>query len=168
MDCRDRTSSEQQLQRELNLSRCVRGRGNRAGRRVVVVAREHQWIRCSEVRMIENVERLRPKLHVHLLRDVEFLGQRRIQIPEAGANKTSSRDVTEGSCKRQQESIGIVPPAGLTQNDSSRKVGIQVGYIGTQSVPAARDVGADLRSEWESALNVQRSTPLPAADQFVR
>ena len=104
--------------------------------------------------MIENVEGLRPKLHTHLLRDTELLGQRRVQIPQTRPNKGAAPRVTESPGRWHQESAGIEPLTDLTQNDRSLEFGIAVGHIGNQGVAAARTIGTNLRREGEPALNV--------------
>ena len=55
-------SSEQELQRELNLALAVRRLGDDSGRGAETSAREEDRIRSIEVCMVQNVEELRPKL----------------------------------------------------------------------------------------------------------
>src|SRR5437764_419120 len=67
------SKSEHQLQRELDLPRC-RGRiGDDAGRRTVVGPCEHDLIRIREIRVIEDIERLCPELHIQSLADSHLL-----------------------------------------------------------------------------------------------
>jgi hypothetical protein len=55
----------------------------------------------------------------------------------------------------------------LAENDRPLEIGIPVGHIRNQSVASARSIGAHLRRERETTLNIERSTPLPTSEYFV-
>src|ERR1043166_8984752 len=106
---------EQQLERELNLAFAVRGFGNHAGRGAGDSAIEENRIRSIEIRMVENVEQLRPELESQALSHSHAFEQRRVHVVRAWAPKRATRYVTERSGQRGQEGIGIEEPAGFPE-----------------------------------------------------
>src|SRR5438445_13893648 len=75
------SKSEQDLQRELDLTRVRGGLGNNAGRGIVVLTGERHGVGRCEVRVIENGEALYTELQIHALRDAEPLDHRCVEIP---------------------------------------------------------------------------------------
>src|SRR5882672_8942535 len=76
---------EHDLQCELQLPRLAIRRRNSSRAGIQSRPREDGICRVLEVRMVQNVERLRSELYEEVLRDLrnpEVLGQRVVQIPE--------------------------------------------------------------------------------------
>jgi hypothetical protein len=69
--------------------------------------RNHKEIRQSEIRMIEDVEKLRPELQIHPLEKLRIFAHREIHIPETWAIDFIPAQVAEGPRRRIHESIGI-------------------------------------------------------------
>ena len=65
-----------QLQGKLDLARRRRSAGDDAGRGAIVITLEYHRVGFRKVRVIENVEGLRPELQVPLLIDADLLEQR--------------------------------------------------------------------------------------------
>src|SRR5438132_5903704 len=160
-------TSENQLQRELDLSR---GRGricNDPTRRAVIAARENNLIRVREIGVIQNIERLGAELHIQSLADSYPLQERRVDIEQARTTQRSARHVAEGALDRQHEGSRIEPLIRSPQNYRPLKIRIPVGYVGITVIAGPRSIGASQRREGESARNPEAAIPLPAADQLV-
>ena len=104
------STSEHQLQRELDLPR-GRGRtGNLAGgiaiAVVVAVALEHNEIRVSEIRAIQNIERFRAELQRHALPDGNPLKQGRVDVEQARAAERTATRVAEAAGNRHPRKRG--------------------------------------------------------------
>src|SRR5713101_5258869 len=83
------------------------------------------------------------------------------------ATDRSARHVAEGPWSRQPESPRIPPVIRCPQNHRSLKVRIPVGCVGILGVAGPGNIGASQRRVGESALSLEDSIPLPAADQLV-
>src|SRR5215467_11888120 len=123
-------SSKHQLQRELDLPR-RRGRtGNLADgiaiAVVVAVALEHNEIRVSEIRAIQNIERFRAELQRHALPDGNSLKQGRVDVEQARAAERTASHVAEGAGNRHRESFRIEPLFWSPQDHRSLEVRIPV------------------------------------------
>src|SRR5437867_8117767 len=167
--------SELQPQRELNLPPVsVRsGAGNDACCRTDARARKDNEIGGIKVRVIQNVEDLRPELQIQSLFQRNPFEERRIYVEVARSPELAAPDVSEGSGHRQQEGVGIVVEAGLlellySQNRVSFEVGIQAWSIGKAAgVPRTGPIRADLRRNRKAAIGYKDAVPLPTADQLV-
>src|SRR5260370_20877067 len=113
-------SSEQELQRELNLPRGVGRLGDHPRRRAEISAREGHGIGQREVCAIQHVESLDPELQPVLFGETEVLEQRRVKIGEPRSNEGSARHVTECAGKRQRESIRIEIPPCLSKTATTQ------------------------------------------------
>src|SRR5438067_4953220 len=162
---------EQQLQRELDLTREVARRRNLASRVAVAVVRgvalENDPIRVSEIRVIQNIERLRAELQRLALPDRDPLEQGRVDIEQARAAERTASRVPERARSRHREGTGIEPVVYCAQNHRPFKVRIQVGYVDGSSVAGAGIIEPNQRREGETALSGEDPIPLPAPDQMV-
>src|SRR5438093_3871673 len=122
--------SEQQLQRELDLTRCRGGLGNNAPRRTVGAARENNLVRVGEIRVIENIECLGTELQSVTLTEPDPLEQGCVDIEEAGPAERSARYVPEGSLRRQDERFGIEPLVRSSNDHVPFEVRIPIGHVG--------------------------------------
>src|SRR5437879_13786346 len=99
--------SEQELQCKLDLPRGVgRLRDDPRGG-VIIIPRKSHGVRRRKICAIQQVEGLHPKLQPVLLTEGEVLEQGRVKIREPRPNERTARHVSEGPCKRQQETVGI-------------------------------------------------------------
>src|SRR5437867_12387475 len=98
-----RFMSELQLQRELDLPR---GRGriyNHPARGAVLVTLEKNLIRVRQVGVIQNIERLSPKLQIQALTDSHPFQERSVDHEQTRPAQRSARHVPKGSLERQHE-----------------------------------------------------------------
>src|SRR5947199_1169900 len=171
---------EFESQGELNLAFAVCGLGNRSGRAGVLA-----WVRgiehnnstsgsrrVLEVRVVEDIESLCPELQTHFFAYRNPLEEGHVQVPESRSREPAARDVAEGTCCRQQESIGIEISAGRleaihAQNRVSFEVGIDEGYIRKAAIAVSSLIETYDRGHREAALRIENAVPLPAADQLV-
>src|SRR5262249_12061561 len=159
--------SEQQLVRELDLTRRCRCTVNRPARGTVLRALENHLIRVREVGVIENIERLSAELHIQSLTNSDPLQERRIDIEQARPAQRPASHVPEGPLGGQQKRPRIEEPIGCSQNDRSFKVRIPVRHIGITGVAGTRNIRSGQRREGESACPPDAAIPLPAANQLV-
>src|SRR3989442_15152393 len=109
--------SDLEPQPELNLAAVPgsSGPGNDPCRRADVSAREDNEIGCIKVRVIQNVEDLRPELQIQSLFQGNPFEQRSIHVEHARSAELTAPCVTEGSSQRHQEGIGIEIAAGFRE-----------------------------------------------------
>src|SRR5205809_7887593 len=109
--------SELQPQRELNLPPVsVRsGAGNDACCRTDARARKDNEIGGIKVRVIQNVEDLRPELQIQSLFQRNPFEQRSIHVEHAWSAELASPRAPEGSGQRHRKGIGIEIAAGLLE-----------------------------------------------------
>src|SRR5439155_11226357 len=122
--------SELQLERELDLPR---GRGriyNHPARGAVLVTLEKNLIRVRQVGVIQNIERLSPKLQIQALTDSHPFQERSVDHEQTRPAQRSARHVPKGSLERQHEGPAIEPLIGFPHDQLPLKVGIPVRYFG--------------------------------------
>src|SRR5262249_26807069 len=161
------TGSEQQLERELDLTRRCRGIVNGSARGAALSTLENRLIRVRAVGVIENIERLSAGLHIQSFTISDTLQERRIDIEQARLAQRPASDVPEGPMGRNHKRSRIEEPIGCSQNNRSFKVRIPVRHIGITGVAGTRNIRSGQRREGESARPPDAAIPLPAANQLV-
>src|SRR5437773_11234151 len=161
------TSLEDQLQRELELTREGGRRQNLATRGTVFGSLEKNLVRVREIGAIEDIERLGPERQLQSLSDCHVLEQRRVDIEQARTTERPARHVAEGALCRQHEGSRIEPLIRSPDNNRPFKIQIPVRYVGITLVAGASDIRTSKRREGESARNPDTRIPLPAADQLL-
>jgi len=159
-----------QLQGKLELPR-GRRRRNLPGRVAIgvfgAVANKNDRIRVEEIRVIEEIERLRPELQVKSLVDTELLEKRSVGVDQTGSPDRPARDVPKGSGNRQDEGLRIEPMIHGPQNRVPVKGRIPTGHVGDIGIASSGIVEANHRRLGEATLSGDDPVPLPAADQKV-
>ena len=117
--------------------------------------------------MIENIESFSAELQIQCLTNFYLLEQRSVERHQARATEGSARHVPESPWGRHHESPRIEPLIRFPQNHGTLEVRIPVRYVGLIGVAGPGNIGTRQRREWESALSVDDSIPLPAADQMI-
>src|SRR5207247_5271604 len=161
------TSLEDQLQRELELTREGGRRQKLATRGTVFGSLEKNLVRVREIGAIENIEHLGPERQLQCLTDCHVLEQRRVDIEQARTTQRSARHVSKGSLERQHEGFRIEPFIGSTHDHRPLKVRIPVRYVGITGIAGSSSVRASQRCEGESTRSPEARIPLPAAYQLV-
>src|SRR5262249_15950804 len=163
--------SEQQLQRELELSRGRRRICNLARRLAIAVvgavALEDNLVRKREINVIQNIKRFRAELQRHALPDRNPLNQGRVDVEPAPAAERTPSNVPERAGCRHREGTRIEPVFNRPQNHWALKVRTQVRYVDQRSVAGAGAIETDQRRERKSTLSGDDSIPLPAPNQTV-
>jgi len=103
-----------QLKRKLNLPRRIRRGCQRSSRRVARQSTVEDLTVCirgrSEIRVVENIEDLRPKLHVECLRNPlhgSVLDQRHIEVPKRRSRQCVASTIAERSQRWRREAFGL-------------------------------------------------------------
>src|SRR5437879_10291293 len=119
--------------------------------------------------MVQQVERLRPKLQARSLRQARGLEQRKIQIRQAGTDQDIAAGIAKGSRWRQSEGGSIRPMLRRSQVDAlQRSTRRKVGPIGIVCIAIARLIKTEYGSEGEAALQADDCVRLPTGHQLVR
>src|SRR5207247_6201238 len=134
------TSLEDQLQRELELTREGGRRQKLATRGTVFGSLEKNLVRVREIGAIENIEHLGPERQLQCLTDCHVLEQRRVDIEQARTTQRSARHVSKGSLERQHEGFRIEPFIGSTHDHRPLKVRIPVRYVGITGIAGSSSV----------------------------
>ena len=116
--CPGKHTLKHNLQRKLQLPWRTICSGDFARAGVQSRTGKDRRVRVLERRMIQNVERLRPELHLEGLRDLrhpEFFCQRVVQIPEVRTDNGVASRIAVRALRLQREAARVEPRAQCMQ-----------------------------------------------------
>jgi hypothetical protein len=146
--------SPDQLQPKLDLARGGRGCRDDASRgtRYDRCGGKDNRIRCSEIRAVQQIEKLRSKLKSYAFRNGRVFQQGRVQFRESGSDQNVPAGISIRAVRRNEKGIRIVVLIRAAEHQLSLESRIPRGPNRVAAIAIVRRIKSQLRGEWEPRL----------------